>query len=159
MFRTKDGHINIASAGGEIWKRMCEAIGQAQLVTDPEFNTPKQRLKNRYKLNAIIEEVTQTRTSAEWIDILNRAGCPCGPIYQMDQVFADPQVKHLGIAQPVEHTTLGRLDLVGQAVTLSRTPSALRSATPERGEHTDEVLRELGYDAGAIARLRQDGVI
>src|SRR5579885_251905 len=75
VFRTKDGHINIASAGGEIYRRMCEAIGQPQLVTDPDFSTPKQRLKNRDKLNAIIEEVTKTRTSAEWIDRLNRAGC------------------------------------------------------------------------------------
>ncbi len=103
--------------------------------------------------------MTKTRTSAEWIEVLNRAGCPCGPIYRMDEVFADPQVKHLGIVQPVEHATLGRLDLVGQAVTLSRTPSSLRTATPERGEHTDEVLGELGYDAAAIARLRQDGVV
>ena len=159
VFRTKDGHINIASAGGEIWRRMCEAIGQPQLVTDPEFATPKQRLKNRDKLNAIIEEVTKTRTSAEWIDVLNRAGCPCGPIYRMDEVFADPQVKHLGIVQPVEHPALGQLDLVGQAVTLSRTPSELRTATPERGEHTDDVLHELGYDAAAIAQLRQAGVV
>ncbi len=159
VFRTKDGHINIASAGGEIYRRMCEAIGQPQLVTDPDFSTPKQRLKNRDKLNAIIEEVTKTRTSAEWIDRLNRAGCPCGPIYRMDEVFADPQVKHLGVVQPVEHPSLGRLDLVGQAVTLSRTPSALRTATPERGEHTDEILRELGYDAAAITRLREGGVV
>ena len=159
VFRTKDGHINIASAGGSIYERMCAAIGQPDLPKNPDFATPKARLKNRDKLNAIIEEVTKTKPSAEWIEILNRAGCPCGPIYKMDEVFADPQVKHLGIVQAVEHKTLGRLDLVGQAVTLSRTPSSLRTATPERGEHTDEVLAELGYDAAAIARLRQDGVI
>ena len=159
VFRTKDGHINIASAGGSIYERMSAAIGQPDLPKNPDFATPKARLKNRDKLNAIIEEVTKTKPSAEWIEILNRAGCPCGPIYKMDEVFADPQVKHLGIVQAVEHKTLGRLDLVGQAVTLSRTPSSLRTATPERGEHTDEVLAELGYDAAAIARLRQDGVI
>ena len=100
-----------------------------------------------------------TKTSADWIDILNRAGVPSGPIYKMNEVFADPQVQHLGIVQPVEHPTLGRLDLVGQAVTLSRTPSKLRSATPERGEHTDEVLRELGYDVDTVARFHRDGVV
>ncbi len=159
VFRTKDGHINIASAGGEIYKRMCETLGLTDLPQNPDYATPKARLKNRDKLNAIIEAVTATRTSAEWIDELNRAGCPCGPIYKMNEVFADPQVQHLGIVQPVDHPALGRLDLVGQAVTLSRTPSSLRTATPERGEHSDAVLRELGYDDAAIAGLRRDGVI
>ena len=107
----------------------------------------------------MLEAVTATKSSAEWIAILNEAGVPSGPIYHIDETFADPQVKHLGIAQPVEHPILGKIDLVGQAVTLSRTPSALRTATPERGEHTDDVLRELGYDAASIERLRADGVI
>jgi formyl-CoA transferase len=159
VFRTKDGHINIASAGGEIWRRMCEAIGRPDLPKDADYATPKARLKNRDKLNAVLEAVTATKSSAEWIAILNEAGVPSGPIYHIDETFADPQVKHLGIAQPVEHPILGKIDLVGQAVTLSRTPSALRTATPERGEHTDDVLRELGYDAASIERLRADGVI
>ena len=159
VFRTKDGHINIASAGGEIWRRMCEAIGRPDLPKDADYATPKARLHNRDKLNAVLETVTATKSSAEWIAILNEAGVPSGPIYHIDETFADPQVKHLGIAQPVEHPILGKIDLVGQAVTLSRTPSALRTATPERGEHTDDVLRELGYDAASIERLRADGVI
>jgi crotonobetainyl-CoA:carnitine CoA-transferase CaiB-like acyl-CoA transferase len=159
VFRTRDGYINIASAGEDIYVRMCGALGFPQVAKDPDYSTPKARLKNRDKLNAIFEEVTKTKTSAEWIDILNRAGVPCGPIYKMDEVFADPQVKHLGIAQPVEHPTLGRIELVGQAVSLSRTPSKLRTATPERGEHTDEVLGELGYDRAAIARLRAAGAV
>jgi crotonobetainyl-CoA:carnitine CoA-transferase CaiB-like acyl-CoA transferase len=159
VFRTKDGHINIASAGQEMFLRFCTAAGLGDLVNDPLFNTPKARRQNRDKLNAIMEEVTATKSSAEWIDILNRAGVPCGPIYRIDEMFADPQVKHLGIAQAVEHPTLGPMELVGQSVTLSRTPSKLRTATPERGEHTDAVLRELGYDDTAIARLHQSGVV
>jgi crotonobetainyl-CoA:carnitine CoA-transferase CaiB-like acyl-CoA transferase len=159
VFRTKDGHINIASAGQEMFRRFCVAAGLDSLLDDPQFSNGKQRSKNRDKLNAIMEEVTATKSSAEWIDILNVAGVPCGPINTIDEVFADPQVKHLGIVQPVEHPTLGRIDLIGQAVTLSRTPSRLRSATPERGEHTDEVLRELGYDTGTIARYHRDGVV
>ena len=159
VFRTRDGHINIASAGQEMFERFCNAAGLANLISDPQFNSPKLRRQNRDKLNAIMEEVTATKSSAEWIDILNRAGVPCGPIYHIDEMFADPQVKHLGIAQAVEHPTMGRMELVGQSVTLSRTPSKLRTATPERGEHTDEVLRGLGYDDAAIGRLRQQGVI
>jgi crotonobetainyl-CoA:carnitine CoA-transferase CaiB-like acyl-CoA transferase len=159
VFRTRDGHINIASAGQELFARMCRAMDCANLLEDPDYATGKARRKNRERINAIIDEITATKTSAEWIEILNRAGVPCGPIYKMNEVFADPQVKHLGIAQPVDHPTLGRIDLIGQAVTLSRTPSQLRSATPERGEHTDEVLRELGYDAGTIDHFHRDGVV
>jgi formyl-CoA transferase len=159
VFRTKDGHINIAAAGDEIYRRLCAALGAEQLAADPNFSTAKARSENRDRLNAALEAVTSTETSASLVDKLNRAGVPSGPIYKIDQVFADPQVRHLGIAQAVEHRTLGRLELVGQAVTLSRTPSALRTATPERGEHTDAVLSELGYDVAAIKELRTNGVV
>jgi formyl-CoA transferase len=159
VFKTADGHINIAAAGEEIYQRLCKALGAPGLATDPNYASDVQRRKNRDKLNAAIEEITKTKSSAEWIEILNKAGVPSGPIYRMNEVFDDPQVKHLGIAQAVEHPKLGRIELVGQAVTLSRTPSRLYSATPERGEHTDEVLREIGYDDKAIAALREGGVI
>jgi crotonobetainyl-CoA:carnitine CoA-transferase CaiB-like acyl-CoA transferase len=159
VFKTKDGHINIAAAGAEMFQRLCKVLGAPNLAADPDYASDKGRLKNRDKLNAAIEEITKTKTSAEWIALINEAGVPSGPIYRMDEVFADPQVQHLGIAQPVDHPTLGRIDLVGQAVTLSRTPSRLHSATPERGEHTDAVLRELGYDDAAIAALRRDGAV
>ncbi|HXP31243.1 MAG TPA: CoA transferase [Stellaceae bacterium] len=159
VFRTKDGHINIGAAGDEIYIRLCDALGAPQLATDPEFATNKARYQNRDKLNAIIDELLQGKTAAEWIELLNRASVPCGPIYRIDEVFADPQVKHLGIAQALEHPTLGRIELVGQPVTLSRTPSSLRNPTPERGEHSDEILRGLGYDQIAIARLRAERVI
>ncbi len=159
VFKTKDGHINIAAAGQEIYRRLCKALAAPALADDPDYATDKLRSKHRDKLNAAIEEVTKTRSSAEWIELINAAGVPCGPIYKMDEVFADPQVKHLGIAQGVDHPTLGRLELVGQAVTLSRTPSQIRTATTERGEHTADVLRELGYDAAAIAALRDKRVI
>ena len=101
----------------------------------------------------------KTRPSAEWIEILNRAGVPCGPINSIDQVFADPQVQQLGIAQKVEHPRLGMQTLVGQAMTLSRTPSKLRTATPEHGEHSEQILRELGYDEAGIKRLRERQIV
>ena len=102
---------------------------------------------------------TEGRSSAEWIDALNQAGVPCGPIYKMDEVFADPQVKHLGIAQKVHHKQLGDIELIGQAVTLSRTPSRLVTASPDAGEHTDAILAEIGYSTGDIARLKEKGVV
>ncbi|MBV9829867.1 MAG: CoA transferase [Alphaproteobacteria bacterium] len=159
VFKTRDGHINIASAGDDIFRRLCKALDKPDLADRPDYKGGRDRSTNRAALNAEIEAVTKTRDSAEWIDRLNAAGVPAGPIYQMDQVFADPQVRHLGIAQPVEHPTLGAIELVGQAVTLSRTPSKLRSASPEAGEHTDAILRDLGYSDGDIAGLRERRVI
>ncbi|MSQ50951.1 MAG: CoA transferase [Betaproteobacteria bacterium] len=156
---TLDGHINIGGAGGMMWKRFCQAIGAERFLEDPRFKKEEERRKNRDLLNAEIATIMKTRASAEWIEILNRAGVPCGPIYSIDQMFADPQVKQLGIAQTVEHRTLGTQTLVGQAMTMSRTPSKLRTATPEHGEHSEQILRELGYDESAIAGLRERKVI
>jgi formyl-CoA transferase len=159
VFRTRDGHINIASAGDEIFGRLCRALDAPELAEHPDYRTGRLRSDNRKALNAAIEAVTETRDSAEWIERFNKAGVPAGPIYTMDQVFADPQVKHLGIAQAVDHASLGRLELVGQAVTLSRTPSRLRTASPEPGEHSAAILRELGYSDGDIAGLRDRRII
>jgi formyl-CoA transferase len=159
VFRTRDGYINIASAGDEIFRRLCKALEVPALADHPDYRTGKLRSDNRKALNAVIEEVTQTRDSADWIERLNAAGVPSGPIYSIDQVFADPQVRHLGIAQGVEHPALGPVELVGQAVSLSRTPSQLRTASPEAGEHTDEILRALGYSDTDLAGLRQRGVV
>src|SRR5437764_2925067 len=144
VFQTRDGHINIASAGDDIFRRLCQALDAPALADDPDYRTGKLRSEHRKALNAAIEAITAQRDSAEWIERLNTAGVPTGPIYSIDQVFADPQVRHLGIAQPLEHGSLGRLDLVGQAVSLSRTPSRLNTASPELGEHTDAILHELG---------------
>jgi formyl-CoA transferase len=159
VFRTRDGHINIASAGDAIFRRLCVAFDMPELADQPDYATGKSRSQNRKALNAVIEEITRQRDGAEWIERLNAAGVPSGPIYSVDQVFADPQVKHLGIAQPVEHPVLGAIELVGQAVTLSRTPSKLVTASPDAGDHTDAILNELGYSDGDIASLHQRGVV
>jgi formyl-CoA transferase len=159
VFKTKDGAINIASAGGEIYRRLCDALGQPQLATDPRFVTASDRLKNRDTLNALIEAITLSKKSAEWIELLNEASVPSGPINKMDEVFADPQVKHLGMARPVVSKKRGPMEVVGQAVSLSRTPWELRMATPEHGEHTDMVLAEAGYSADEIAALRKGKVV
>jgi formyl-CoA transferase len=158
-YRTKDGHINVAASGEGMWTGLCKAIGREDMLADADFKGGKQRAANRAKLNAAIEAALLKKTSAEWIDILNKAGIPCGPIYKIDQVFADPQVKHLGVAAPVEHAKLGRKEILANAATLSRTPAKVVSATPEIGEHTDEILRELEYSQQEIDKLRTGGVV
>ena len=159
VFKTSDGHINIAASGAAIYARMVAVLGDPALGTDPRFATPQARSDNRDVINARIESVTVTNSSDEWVAILNEAGVPSGPIYTIDQVFADPQVQHLGIAQGVENAVLGPQRVIGQAVDLSRTPSAIRMATPELGEHTDEILGALGYAPEEISSLRDSGAI
>jgi len=158
VFKTADGHINIAAAGTAIYKRLVEVLKAPELL-QPPYDTDKGRSQNRDKLNPLIEAHTVTRSSQEWVELLNQAGVPSGPIYTMDQVFADPQVKHLGIATKVRHPKLGEVEVIGQAVALSRTPSKIRTATPELGEHTEAILGELGYGAKDVASLRQRKVV
>jgi formyl-CoA transferase len=157
-FRTADGHINIAGSGN-LFPRLCKVIGMPELVTHPDYSDYKQRHKNRVALVKTIEAKTRQRKSAEWVEELNRAGVPCGPIYKMNEVFADPQVKHLGMAAPVHHYALGDIEVVAQGVRLSRTPFEVRAAAPDPGAHTDEVLAEYGYGPADIARLRKNAVI
>jgi formyl-CoA transferase len=153
-YRTADGHINVAASGEGMWKRLCAAIGREDLAERPEFADMPARAKNRKSLNEEINRALAAKKSAEWIEALNAAGVPCGPIYAMDQVFADPQVQHLGVAAEVESRALGRFRVVNNAVRLSRTPATMRAAAPEIGEHTDELLGELGYGDKEIAALR-----
>lgn len=158
VFKTMDGYITIA-ASRPMWRKFCVALGAPALTKRPEYETAERRLENRYALNAEIERLTQTKASAGWIEIMNKAGVPCGPIYTLEETFNDPQVQHLGIAQMVESATLGPTTIIGQAFRLSRTPSRLVSAAPECGADTDDILRELGYGAEAIAVLRARQVI
>ena len=158
-YKTADGYMNVAAAGSQMWKRLCQVLEKPELFDHPDYADADGRARNRKALNAAIEAQLVRKTTAEWTEILNRAGIPSGPIYRMDQVFADPQVKHLGVAAEVESPKLGKFKIINQPVKLSRTPAKLVTATPERGEHTNEVLREAGYDDAAIADLRRNGII
>ena len=155
VFKTRDGLINIATTGGQMWQRFCRTIGAEAMAQKPEYRTAEARSKHRDALNAEIESHLRDRSSAEWIERLNEAGVPCGPIYSIDQVFADPQVRHLEIARKVAGKHNHELRLVGQPVSLSRTPSRLAARPPKLGEHTDAVLKEFGFKAREIAALHK----
>ena len=159
VFRTSDGFINIATTGGKIWERCADALGAPEWIDDPSFATATARSNNRDALNAAIEARTARRTTAEWVNLLNDAGVPCGPIYRIDQTFADPQVKHLGMAQEVPTDDGRGLKLVAQPVTLSRTPSHMAARPPEFGEHTAEILREFSFSEQEIAELVRHHVV
>lgn len=159
VFTTADGHINIAVAGSVMFERCCNALGHPEWDSDELFSTSSARSENRAHMNAVISEVTKTNTSEHWIELLNGVGCPAGPINAMDQVFADPQVQHLNMAVEVDHPRLGKFGVVNQAIKMSRTPSAVRTATPEQGEHTDSVLMDLGYDDSTIVSFHKNGVV
>src|SRR5262249_10512109 len=152
--KTADGYINIATTGQKIWDRFCEAMDAKELARRPEYATGANRLKNRDALNAEIDQYTIKRTSVDWVERFNKAGVPCGPIYAIDQMFADPQVKHVGIAQAVKTKDKKSLTMLGQPVSLSRTPSRLAVAPPALGEHTVGVLKEFGFSEKQIAALR-----
>ncbi|HEY7299509.1 MAG TPA: CaiB/BaiF CoA-transferase family protein [Xanthobacteraceae bacterium] len=158
VYKTADGYINIASTGQKIWERFCKAIDAPEMLDNRNYATAATRSKHRDALNADIDRHTIKRTSAEWIERLNESGVPCGPIYSIDQTFADPQVEHLGIAQPVRKNG-AKMDLVGQPVSLSRTSSRLVAWPPDIGEHTDAVLKEFGFKAKEIAALRKANAI
>lgn len=156
---TQDGHINIGVSGNGQWKALCAALERPDLLEQAEYATQKDRRAHRAVLMEELGRVFRTRTSADWLARLEAASVPAGPVYAMDEVFADPQVQHLGMAQAVRHPVRGELRVVAQPLTLSRTPASLRSATPDAGEHTEAVLMALGYGADEIAALRAEKIV
>jgi crotonobetainyl-CoA:carnitine CoA-transferase CaiB-like acyl-CoA transferase len=156
---TADGYINIGVGGEGQWLALCKAIGRPDLANHADYAKQPDRLRNRPALMGLLAQVFASATSQEWLAVLDEHGVPAGPIYRMNEVFDDPQVRHLGIAQPVEHRERGAIRLVGQPVTLSRTPAAIATAMPDKSEHSDAILEEIGYSAADIARLRAQSII
>lgn len=158
-FKTSEGYINIATAGGKIWERFCQTVGMPAWIGHPDYATAPARSKNRDALNVEISKLTETKSTEHWVEEFNKAGVPCGPIYAIDQMFEDPQVKHLGMAQAVPNDEGRDITLVGQPVKLSRTPSTMAARPPEFGEQTEEILAEFGFSRDEIAELRSSKVV
>jgi crotonobetainyl-CoA:carnitine CoA-transferase CaiB-like acyl-CoA transferase len=157
VFPTTDGTINIACAGEAIWQRCAIALGHPEWIEDPRFATNEDRSENRKIMNKLITQITQTKSSHYWVDLLLEKGVPAGPIYSMDEVFNDPQVQHLGIAADANTLPFGKTKLVGQPFTMNRTPSHIATHPPARGEHTEEILNELGIND--FNQLRANNII
>ena len=158
-FPSADGLVNIAAPSGAKWRDFCRLIGAEHLLEHPDYASAKGRSAHRDQLNAEVAEYTAKQPTAHWEEVLNAAGIPCGPVLSIDQTFADPQVRHLGLAQPVTHGALGEIEIIRNAVNLTRTPSRLARPAPERGEHNAEVLGALGVSAAELDALAADGVI
>jgi formyl-CoA transferase len=159
VFETSDAPVNIQAAADHLFERLCRTLGADVLLEDERYKTGKDRAAHREEINEDLARYTRQHSSKELVDQLALAGVPCGPIYTVDQTFADPQVQSLELTPRFTHHRLGEMKLVGQAINMSRTHEHVDRATPEMGEHTDEVLGELGYDSAAIAKLRDDGVV
>jgi crotonobetainyl-CoA:carnitine CoA-transferase CaiB-like acyl-CoA transferase len=158
-FRTADGWINLGGGSTSIWLRICEVLGVQSLVDDPRFATPTLRVQNRVALERLLEERFRTAPTAAWLTRLEAAGVPAGPILTYDQVFADPHVRQRGMVVEVEHPRAGRTRVLGVPYKLSDTPAGIRRPAPVLGEHTEEILRELGYDDQGIRDLRERKVV
>jgi len=156
---TADGFINIGVGGDGHWRAFCKVIGRPDLATHPDYAKGANRTRNRPAIKALLQPIFIGRSSADWLAALEAEGVPAGPIYKVDEVFADPQVQHLGIAAHVQDAERGDTRVVGQAIVLSRTPADVVCSVPEQGEHTQSILGEAGYSGDEIASLRDRKII
>jgi crotonobetainyl-CoA:carnitine CoA-transferase CaiB-like acyl-CoA transferase len=158
-FKTQDGYLCIAADQQHHWKIFCELAGLEPLIHDPRFATNRDRLENRHALQEAMEAALLHKTSSEWNDLLAAAGVPCGPVYRYDQVFEDPHVKHRQMAIAVEHPKAGHITITNTPLKLSKTPGQVRLPAPILSQHTDEILRRLGYDEATLGQYHAEGVV
>ncbi|KPK89673.1 MAG: carnitine dehydratase [Deltaproteobacteria bacterium SM23_61] len=159
VFRAKDGDIAIAPSSEQIYQKFIESLGLIRLNQDADFSTNERRMANREKTNAIIQEKIGAQSREYWIEYLNRSGIPCGIIMNLSEVFNDPQVRHQQMVLEIDHPEYGRVRMTGFPVKLSSTPCQVRLPAPRLGEHTEEVLKELGMTQETFSALRKRGVI
>jgi crotonobetainyl-CoA:carnitine CoA-transferase CaiB-like acyl-CoA transferase len=158
-YTTADGYLNIAAPNNRLWAALLTALGSPPTLTGPDFATVDARQAHRTSLKANLQAILATRSRAEWVSILDAAGIPCGPVNTIDETFAEPQVQHLALLETVEHSTRGSVQVLRSPLTMSRSVPVPKSAAPMPGQHTDEVMAELGFDPAAISALRNEGVI
>ena len=156
-FETSDGYVNIGAANQANWERLCAAIGREELVSDSRFVEPRDRMNNLNELIETLEQTFSQKSSEYWLDTLDAAGVPAGPIYDIQQVYEDPQVRAREMVVETDHPVAGRTSNIGIPIKLSETPGRFRMPAPTLGQHTDEVLRELGRSDDEIAVLRAQG--
>ena len=157
--RCADGYVTVGAASDRLFERLSALLGHLEWVGEPEFATNAQRVKNREALAARIESITSLQPRAHWLDLFEASGIPCGAINSYAEVFADPQIRARDMVVKTDHPTLGQIDTLGTPLKLSRTPLTPGRAAPVFGQHTDEVLTEIGFDPESIARLRQTGAV
>ncbi len=154
LFPTADGFLNLAATSNKNFVKFCKLIDREKMGADPRFASAGLRARNKEALNELIATALRAKTSKEWFDIMVAERIPCGPVYNVREVFADPQVGELRIKRSVKHPRLGELDLIAQPCEITGFDRALRTATPDLGEHNEEILQSLGYDAEAIEKLK-----
>ena len=159
VFRTLDGHINIAGGGQIIWRRLCDALELPALITDSKYESPDARSNNRDKLNKLIEDQTVMKTSKYWVEHLNANSVPCGEINSIDQVFENPQIKHLEMVEELKSINQDKVSLLGQPVIMSRSSSEIKLRSPESGEHNKQILEEIGYSKDEITDFYKSNII
>tara|TARA_B110000037_G_C16836007_1_gene389784 strand:- start:121 stop:624 length:504 start_codon:yes stop_codon:yes gene_type:complete len=157
MYRTLDGHINLAASGGRLWEAFCGELESTEWIKDVRFASTKVRKANRSELNSLIEKRLAMDTSANWVTRLNSVGVPCGPVNGVADAFADPQVEHLEMAAVTKHPDAGEIRIIRNATNIDGVPNDIRRPSPQKGEHTYEILSSFGFDEQGIDELFENG--
>lgn len=159
LFDASDGQFNLGASGEGNWIRLCKALNKQDWLNNPDYADEKLRVKNRDQLNDKLNKLFTTNTVQHWVELLNDAGVPSGPVYTVPEMFEDPQIKHLGVVETANAWQGGQRHFITQPVTLTRTPASIARTAPGWGEHTKEILVDLGYTEHDIQKFYDEGAV